>query len=63
MPHTPNETLPRQFRLKAESLADLDLIAAHLTAASGIEHTRSDAVRWAARREAEKIRKKSSKKT
>lgn len=46
-------TPPRQFRLGAETLADLDAIAAHYGAAS-----RTDAVRIAARREADRIRKK-----
>lgn len=60
MPRTANETVQRQFRLKPETVADLDAIAAHLTATTGIEHSRTDAVRWAAREAAKKISKKKS---
>jgi hypothetical protein len=49
-------TAPTQFRLKDDTLAELDLIAAHHTAETGIEHTRADAARLAARREADRIR-------
>ena len=51
-------TVPRQFRLGDETLADLDLIAEHYTAETGIEHSRTDAVRLAAKREADRIRAK-----
>jgi|GEM_PF-6423018 len=50
-------TVPRQFRLGDDTLADLDLIAEHYTAETGIEHSRTDAVRLAARREADRIRR------
>jgi hypothetical protein len=39
------------------TLADLDLIAAYHSAATGVNHTRTDAVRLAAKREADRIRK------
>jgi hypothetical protein len=50
-------TRPRQFRLGDDALADLDLIAEHHTAETGVTHTRTDAVRLAAKREADRIRK------
>lgn len=50
-------TVPRQFRLGDDTLADLDLIAEHYTAETGIEHSRTDAVRLAAKREANRIRR------
>lgn len=50
-------TVPRQFRLGDDTLADLDLIAEHHTAETGIEHSRTDAVRLAAKREADRIRR------
>lgn len=61
MNRTKNETVPRQFRLKAETLAELDAIAASLSETTGVEHSRSDAIRFAARQTAKKISKKSSK--
>lgn len=53
-----NETTPRQFRLKTETLDDLDLIAQHLTEETGIAHSRTDALRYAARQVAKGIQKK-----
>jgi hypothetical protein len=50
-------TRPAQFRLGPETRAALDLIAAHHTAVTGVNHTRTDAVRLAAKREADRIRK------
>lgn len=57
---TPGETVPTQYRLRPETLADLDAIAAHLTDLTGRANTRTDAVRFAARETAKKISKKSS---
>lgn len=55
----PNPTPPRQFRLEATTLADLDRIKAWLEAERGCKQSRADAVRFAAREAAKKIRKKS----
>lgn len=49
-------TKPTQFRLAADVLADLDLIQKHYGQAS-----RTDAVRLAAKREADRIRKEAKK--
>lgn len=49
-------TPPKQFRLGDETLADLDLIAEHHSQETGVKHSRTDAVRVAARKEAERIR-------
>jgi hypothetical protein len=54
----PGGVVPRQFRLRTDTLADLDLIAEHHSAETGIPCTRSDAVRLSARREADRIRKR-----
>lgn len=43
-PRSPNETVPRQFRLSDETLDQLDRIAAHYG------FTRSDSIRLAVRR-------------
>lgn len=59
MARTKNETVPTQFRLKADTLADLDLIAVALSRDTGIEHSRTDAVRAAARDMAKKLSRKS----
>ncbi len=59
--NTAGHTKPSQFRLGAEVLADLDLIALTLTTETGIPHTRTDAVRLAAKREADRIRIKRGK--
>ena len=59
MPRTPNETKQRQFRLDEDTLADLKTISDWLTSEFGYEQTRTDAVRYAAREAAKKIRKKS----
>lgn len=63
MPRTPNETVPSQFRLSAETLADLDAIARYLglTRADG-RPNRSAAIREAARRLVAKISRKKTKK-
>ena len=58
-----NFTTPTQFRLKRETLDDLDAIAGSATEETGIPHTRTDAVRLAARKEADRIRRKSQGKT
>lgn len=58
MARTANETIPRQFRLEESTLADLDAVAAWLTRERGHKHTRTDAVRFAAREAAKKILKK-----
>jgi hypothetical protein len=55
----PNETVPSQFRLGPDTLADLDAVARHLES-EGLPHSRADALRYAARQAArglEKIRK------
>jgi hypothetical protein len=62
MPRTENETRQSQFRLLAETITDLDLIAAHLAAQTGLRATRAAAVRYAAREVAKKIRKNLGKK-
>jgi hypothetical protein len=51
------------FRLGEDTIADLARIAEHLTALTGREHNRTDAVRWAARQAADALRKKSEKST
>jgi hypothetical protein len=56
---TQGETKPRQFRLGEDTLAHLDVIAAHLSQATARPMSRADAVRFAAREAAEKIPKKS----
>jgi hypothetical protein len=53
-------TKPRQFRLGEETLADLDMIAAFYSKETGIEHTRTDAVRVSAKKEADRIRRRES---
>lgn len=55
---TPGVTVPTQFRLKPDTLADLDAIREHLAATSGVPHSRSDAVRFAAREVRKKVLKK-----
>jgi hypothetical protein len=57
-PKSPGGTRPRQFRLGDDTVADLDLIADHQTRATGVRHSRADAVRVAARREAGRIRRR-----
>jgi hypothetical protein len=42
-------TKPRQFRLSEETLAELDRLAEHLTRETGVIHSRTDAIRYAAR--------------
>lgn len=51
-------TPPTQMRLKPDTLADLDLIAEARSQETGITHTRTDAVRFAAKREADRLRKR-----
>lgn len=53
------ETPGRHFRLSDATIADLDLISRWLSAEMGRDVNRSDAVRYAARELAKKIRKKS----
>ena len=61
---TPGETVPRQFRLKAATLDDLDAIAAHLARTTGLGASRADAIRYAARRVAANLgRQKNPKKS
>lgn len=57
---TTGATTPSQFRLSPETLAELDLIAADRTEETGIAHSRTDAVRYAAKREADRVRKKNA---
>lgn len=49
-------TTPRQFRLSDETLADLDAVAAHYTAVTGMPHTRTDVIRRLAREKAAGLR-------
>ena len=42
-------TAPSQFRLRPETLADLNYLAESLAESTGVPHTRTDAVRFAAR--------------
>lgn len=58
---TPNETTPRQFRLKDETLTDLDVIAAYLSARDRRDASRADAIRHAAGQVADALRKKAKK--
>lgn len=50
-------TTPRQFRLRPETLADLDAIARHLEQDSGRRCSRADAIRYAARQTARRLEK------
>lgn len=59
---TSGNTKPTQFRLPPQTLADLDAIATHLSAETGIEHNRTDAVKASARKLADLLKKKSGKK-
>jgi hypothetical protein len=56
----PNEVPPTQFRLDAETLDLLDIIAAHIGATVAGKPNRSAAVRWAARKAGARLQKKSS---
>jgi hypothetical protein len=49
---------PTQFRLACDTLAELDAIAARLTHERGSRQGRTDALRFAVREAAKKIRKK-----
>jgi hypothetical protein len=51
-------TVPRQFRLGDDTLADLDLIAEHYTVENRKKQSRADAIRIAAKQLADKLRKK-----
>lgn len=53
-----NNTPPRQFRLSEETMAELQFIAEHHAAETGVPQSRADAVRIAARKEVDRIRKK-----
>ncbi len=57
---TPGETVPTQYRLEPETLADLDIVAAELPSLTGMAATRTNAIRHLARQGAKKILKKSS---
>ncbi len=48
-------TKPRQFRLTDDTLAELDAIARHLSAETGVEHSRTDAIRYALRQTARSL--------
>ena len=50
MARTSNETIPRQFRLSQDTLDEIDRLAAHLGLSTGIEHSRTDVIRYAVRR-------------
>ena len=56
----PGGTVPRQFRLGAGALKDLDAIAAYLAERSGLRSSRADAIRYAARRVAAALARKAS---
>ena len=60
MARTANETVPSQFRLRAETLADLDAIAGWLEAEQGTQSSRADAIRYAARQIVRQISGKKS---
>lgn len=55
-------TPPRQFRLAEETMDELQFIADHYTTETGVTHSRADAIRASARKEAERIRKREGKK-
>ena len=57
-PRTANETMPRQFRLGDEALADLDEIAAWLAETTCQPSNRTAAIRYAARQIVAGLRKK-----
>lgn len=61
MPKPPGGTPVVNFRLSEDVKSDLDLIAEHHTATTGIPCTRTDAVRIAVKREADRIRKSNQK--
>jgi hypothetical protein len=54
-------TTPRQFRLAPDTLAELDMIAAHLCDRDGVPRSRADAIRYAARLVYKKLRRKPKK--
>jgi hypothetical protein len=58
MPRTQKATTPSQFRLSGDTLAELDAIAAQLSADNGTEANRTDAVRYASRQAFLRLRKK-----
>jgi Arc/MetJ-type ribon-helix-helix transcriptional regulator len=60
---TTRETPARQFRLEADVLADIDYIASELSVERGGKASRADAIRQAVRRDADRRRKKISKKS
>lgn len=61
MPRTPNETIQSQFRLEADTLDDLDIIADWLSLTHGVKPTRANAIRHAARITARMVQNKSAK--
>lgn len=52
-------TTPRQFRLSEATLEELDRIAAHIEAETGVTASRADAIRFAARDVSNRMEKKS----
>lgn len=56
-------TVPRQFRLGDDTLADLDLIAGVYTVENRKKQSRADAIRIAAKQLADKLRKKQAEDT
>ncbi|HUR54392.1 MAG TPA: hypothetical protein VMZ71_09685 [Gemmataceae bacterium] len=52
----PTWTTPRQFRLTDEDLAFADGIGAEMDRRQGGKHTRTDAIRWALRHLAKRIK-------
>jgi hypothetical protein len=54
VPRTANETKQSQFRLSPATLAQLDGVAAWLRDTTGLDATRSDAIRYLAREGAKK---------
>jgi len=51
-------TPPSSFRLEPETVADLDTVAEYQTRTTGVRHSRTDALRLAARQAADRVRRK-----
>ena len=54
-------TPPRQFRLEEEVMARLARIAAHLTKATGMRHSRADVIRVLSKEKDDAISRRASK--
>jgi hypothetical protein len=55
-----DELKPRVFRLSDATMDDLDFIARQQAEATSVPHSRTDALRLAVRREADRLRSKKS---